>query len=316
MLNNLRESVQDELNLVLLLIEEATHSNIPLIQKIQSYVLKQPEKKLIRPLILLLLAQAVRYSGKQHITLAAIIEMIHGATLLHDDVIDKADTRRNKITTHKAFGTTQSILMGDFIYASAFKLIADLHSPDITSILAQATKEIVEGEVLQLSLQGNLNTSLDNYLRIIRAKTALLFMTGAQCIEHLSSDKIGLSDYGYHFGMLYQITDDILDIDVNNKQLNKAHGTDLKEGKMTLPTILAYQHGTPEDQKIIKDVLAQKLDWEAILPIFERTKAIEKCQPYLEHHIKLGEQALDKLPNSIYKSHLLQLLSHIPNRKR
>lgn len=316
MLNNLCESVHDELNLVLLLIEKATHSNIPLIQKIQCYVLQQPEKKLIRPLILLLLANAVNYSGKQHINLAAITEMIHSATLLHDDVIDKADIRRNKTTTHKEFGTTQSILMGDFIYASAFKLIANLNSPEITAILAQATKEIIEGEVLQLSLQGSIDTSLENYMGIIKAKTALLFMTGAQCIEHLSSNKLGLSDYGYHFGMLYQITDDILDIDINNKQLNKAHGTDLKEGKMTLPTILAYQASNTNDQKIIQDILSQKISWEAILPIFKKTKAIEKCQPYLGYHIKLGTQALDKLPDSIYKSHLLQLLSHIPNRKR
>lgn len=313
----IRDCVHKELDMVLKLIEESTDSDISLIKAIQAYVLAQPERKLIRPLVLLLQANAVSCQKKEYLHLAAIIELIHGATLLHDDVIDKADMRRNKITTHRLYGTSQSILMGDFIYASAFNLISKIKDPEITHILAQATKEIVEGEILQLSLQGSPSIKLEDYNKIICAKTAKLFITGSRCIEHLGKLKHkALSDYSYHFGMLYQLTDDILDVDIDNKQLNKAHGTDLKEGKMTLPTYLAYHSGSLDDRDTIRKILNQELSWEAILPILRKTKAIENCKPYLEKHLNSGKAALDILPESTYKSHLLQLLSHIPERKR
>lgn len=315
MLNQLHDHVHTEMQTVLSLIEASTQSKIPLIQHLQAHALQQPGRKLIRPLIILLLAKAAQYEGQDHITLSAIIEMIHGATLLHDDVIDKADTRRNEPTAHKQFGTNQSILMGDYIYASAFKLIASLQNPTITHILAKATQVIVEGEILQLSLQGQI-TPLEQYNQIIQSKTALLFMTGAECIESLIQKNIGLSNYAYHFGMLYQITDDILDIDVQNTQLNKAHGTDLREGKMTLPTLLAYQKSTQDDQALIESILRQDTPWEAILPILEKTQALESCKPYLDHHLKQGMASLDGLIQSPYKSQLLELLQHIPRRQR
>lgn len=316
MLTEIRGSVQEELQSVLTVIRNATVSDIELVQTIQHYVLNQPEKKLIRPLIIILLAKASQYNGEQHIILAAIIELIHGATLLHDDVIDKAAIRRNKITTHKQFGTTESILMGDYIYASAFQLIAKLHDPAITSTLSTATKEIVEGEILQLSLQGNHLINLDQYMQIIRSKTALLFSTGAQCIQLPPNNHYPtLKDYGYHFGMLYQITDDILDTDIHNQQLNKTCGTDLKEGKMTLPSIIAFQKGDISDKQCIQTIIKGQEDWRAILPILDKTNAIQHCHPYLHHHLQQGLKALESLPDTVYKKHLQQLLHHIPNRK-
>ena len=239
--------------------------------------------------------------------------------MLHDDVIDHAETRRNQLCTHSKYGGTQSILMGDFIYSSAFKLIAELNNTDITHILAKATGEIIKGEILQLSLQNNIATSLDNYMAIIRAKTALLFSTGAQCVHTSSGQEKhaqATHDYGYHFGMLYQITDDILDIDVENKLLNKAHGTDLSEGKMTLPTILAYQHASKEDKNIIHGVVKEEDDWETILPVLKRTNALERCKPYLNHHCQEGIKAISELPDSTYKQNLIDLITNIPNRKR
>lgn len=316
MLDQMKACVKDELDAVLLEIQQATRSDIPLIQSIQQYILHQPEKKLIRPLILLLFSKAIGYQTPDVTSLAAIIEMIHGATLLHDDIIDKADTRRNQPTTHKQFGTSQSVLMGDFIYACVFQLIAKLNQPKITDILSRATKEIVEGEILQLSLTGNPNIRMQDYQQIIRAKTALLFSSGIACLAHLAQQPDTLSHYGYHFGMLYQMTDDILDIDVQNPHLNKSHGTDLKEGKMTLPVMLAYQHSPKKDQAIIESILAQKTPWQAILPILEKTNAFNLCTPYLNQHIQLGIQALDPLTNSPYKTHLIHLLTQIPKRKR
>lgn len=316
MLNDLKTCVKKELEDVLLLMEKASHSKIDLVKTIQQYILNQPEKKMVRPLVLLLFAKALKYEGEAHIVLSAIIEMIHGATLLHDDIIDQANTRRNKPTSHVKFGTTQSVLMGDFIYASAFQLIAQLNDPAITTQLAAATKEIVEGEILQLSLQGKHTLSSQDYMKIIRAKTALLFSTGIQCIAKIANAPSQLADYGYHFGMLYQITDDILDIDISNTLLNKAHGTDLKEGKMTLPIILAYHSSLSKDQQLIRKILSQQSDWENIVPILEKTNALAKCQPYLHYHVQKGKLALQGLENSQHKTHLLHLLENIPYRKR
>ena len=318
MFTAIRNSVELDMHQVRSSLEKATQSNIQLVNTIGQYALNQPGRKLIRPMILLLLAQALGYEGKQHIQLATIIELIHSATLLHDDVIDHAHTRRNQLTTHHVYGGTQSILMGDFIYASAFKLISALKNHDITNILSLATQEIVEGELLQLSLQHKIDTSLDDYMAIIRAKTALLFSTGTRCIKHISNvsqSEQSLNDYGYHFGMLYQITDDILDIDVDNQALNKAHGTDLSEGKMTLSSILAYQNATKKDQGIIRAVVQGTVPWQKIIPVLDRTDALNRCQPYMDSHIQKGIDALSSLPESIYKSHLINLLKHIPLRK-
>lgn len=318
MLDQIQADVKTDILTVTQHIKSSTQSSIDLVNQIGSYALQQPGRKLIRPTILILMARALKLPGEEHIILATIIELIHSATLLHDDVIDHAHTRRNKKTTHKVFGGTQSILMGDFIYASAFQLIAKLKNPEITDILAQATKEIVEGEILQLSLQQNINTTLDDYMRIIHAKTAMLFSTGTKCIARLNkhSDENKLYSYGYHFGMLYQITDDILDINTHNTELNKAHGTDLKEGKMTLPTLLAYASANPSQKKIIEDVIAGNECWTNMIPVLEETNAISSCQPYIEHHLKLGLKSLEILPDSIEKQHLENLLRYTPSRKK
>lgn len=319
MLTGIHECITQDLQDVHTMIGDATQSSIDLIQTIGQYALNQPGRKLIRPTMVILFARALDYHSTKVTELAAIIELIHSATLLHDDVIDHAKTRRNKLTTHSVYGGTQSILMGDFIYASAFKLIANLNSTAITHILAQATQEIVEGEILQLGLQRQIDTSIEEYQQIIRAKTSLLFSTSAQCIAKLCPNNPHgkhLYDYAHHFGMLYQITDDILDIDTQNKQLNKAHGTDLSEGKMTLPTILAYQHASEADQDTIKTIIGGKIPWQDILPIMERTNALKHCQPFLKLHTTKGLAALEHLPDSIYKEHLKTLLEHIPLRKK
>lgn len=316
-MQDIRNSISEELKLVEQMICQSTQSNLSLVNTIGDYALNQPGRKLMRPQMILLFAKAINYESDDAIKLAAIIELIHSATLLHDDVIDHADIRRNKATTHKLFGGTQSILMGDFIYSAAFKLIAELKHPDITYILAQATSEIVEGEILQMSLQNNVDTSLDQYFSIIRSKTALLFSTGAKCIATLAQQPTAaLESYGKHFGMLYQITDDILDIDTSNTQLNKAHGTDLSEGKMTLPTILAYQNAQASDQDIITQVVHGKLPWQETLSVIERTDAISMCKQYTQAHCDEAIQALSELPNTIYKKHLLYLVSQIPTRKQ
>jgi len=319
MLATIKDCIEYEMEQVTLNINSATQSNVTIVSTIGHYAVNQPGRKMIRPMILLLLAKALNYKGEAAVKLATIIELIHAATLLHDDVIDHANIRRNKPSTHKVFGGTQSILMGDFIYASAFKLIASLNNPQITHILAQATQEIVEGEIKQLSLQHNIDTSLEDYHTIIRAKTALLFSTGAQCIHTTSQYQDygnAIHDYGFHFGMLYQMTDDILDIDTSNITLNKAHGTDLSEGKMTLPTLLAYQHANKEDKKTLYHIVSGEQPWQNIIPILERTHALDRCKHYTQIHCQAAIKAISKLPDSIYKKHLINLVQHIPKRKQ
>jgi octaprenyl-diphosphate synthase len=318
MLDDIRNSIQDELDAVSTQIIDATQSNIPLVNVIGEYAMNQPGRKMIRPMMILLFAQALNYQHPFVNKLATIIELIHSATLLHDDVIDHANVRRSRLTTHKEFSGTHAILMGDFIYASAFKLISELESPTVTQILAKATGEIVEGEILQLSLQNQATVSLQQYHHIIRAKTALLFSTGAACIHALSRSSTqgnALHDYALHFGMLYQMTDDILDIDTENATLNKAHGTDLSEGKMTLPTLIAYQHASEEDQQTIEQILSLEQPWQNILPILKRTRALHHCQKHLDQHLQKGLNALTHLPDSSAKSHLINLIKTIPNRK-
>lgn len=315
MLTDIKEHIEQDMERVLTEIKQITQSQVDLVNTIGSYALEQPGRKMVRPMILLLMARAFGYSGVQHISLAAIIEMIHSATLLHDDVIDHATTRRNKATTQHIYGGTQSILMGDFIYACAFGLIADLNSTQLTKILAQATKQIVEGEVQQLSQQRSLDTTIEEYFSIIEGKTAKLFSTGTHCITHLCQQtNHPAQHYGHHFGMIYQITDDILDVNINNTHLNKAHGTDLIEGKMTLPTILAYQHASELDRLIIKDVVLGSKPWQEVLPILDKTQAFSRCQPYIQTHLDAGINTLSSIPDSKEKQYLIALLHQVPQR--
>ena len=230
MLNTIQNDLRSELEQVESIIIDSTQSQVELITQIKELCIKQPGKKLVRPTLVILSAKACQCFSEQTLLLAAIIELIHSATLLHDDVLDRASVRRSQPTTFASFGSTQAILMGDFLYACAFQLIAQLQSNEITQILAHATKVIVEGEVSQLSLQNNHLTSLESYFNIISAKTAQLFSVGTHCAT-LAKPQLtqAAGQFGHHFGMLYQITDDILDVNTQNTNLNKHHGNDLRE---------------------------------------------------------------------------------------
>ncbi|UTC24385.1 polyprenyl synthetase family protein [Candidatus Comchoanobacter bicostacola] len=316
MLQEIQSPILNELNEINKIIAEYTESDIPTLQKIKHYCIHQPGRKQIRPSIILLAAGALGEIDTNTRHIAAVIEMIHIATLLHDDVIDCALTRRSEPTINSKFTNSASILMGDFVFACAFKIIANIHQKDLTQLISNATIKIIEGELFQLGLVGNSMTTIKNYNYIIDAKTACLFATGLQAIG-LSNSKYAsaLKTLGWHLGMAYQIQDDLLDLDVKNMNLNKEHGKDLQEQKMTLPTIIARRDGNASQQKIIDQIMKKTTPWQEVIPILESTGAIEKTQAIVSAHIKNTQKALTLLPENNYSQALATLTTCLPKRK-
>jgi octaprenyl-diphosphate synthase len=317
MLKDIQEQIRSDLADVDQLILKSTASEVGLIQQIRAAYIGQHGRKLMRPTIILLSAQCIELESPAVKQLAAIIELVHIATLLHDDVIDNAKIRRSSPSINHAFGNKPSILMGDFIYGCAFNLIAELESTMITSHIAQATRKIIEGEILQYSQRNNPHTSLSDYNFIIDAKTACLFSTGNQCIEALSPKHSPyLATFAWHLGMAYQITDDILDVDTTNHSLNKEHGKDLTEGLVTLPTLITKRHANPDEIATIDRIIKGALPWQDILPIIKRTNALHLCQNIAQAHIKKAKSTLTQLPNNQAQESLFALLDNIPSRRR
>jgi octaprenyl-diphosphate synthase len=299
------------------LILQATESEVGLIQKIRESYIKQPGRKKMRPTIILLSAKCIGFESRKIVELAAIIEMMHLATLLHDDVIDNASTRRNQPSMYAAYGSRPAVLMGDFIYGCAFKAIANLQSIDVTSKIADATQRMIEGEVLQYSQRRNPHMSLDDYNFIINAKTACLFSVGNSCLSSLANfSSTALSNFAWHLGMAYQITDDILDINVDNCALNKEHGKDLSDGLVTLPILMARKFATPEECQVIDQVIQGERPWQYALPAIKNSKAIEHCEKIAYIHIQKAQQALSEIQESDAKQQLLNLLSNLPKRRK
>ena len=221
-------------------IRESLDSHVVLIKQISAYIINSGGKRL-RPILVVLMAQAFAYKGNKHIQLAAIIEFIHTATLLHDDVVDESDMRRGNKTANEVWGNSASVLVGDFLYSRSFQMMVTIENLDVMNILANATNTISEGEVLQLLNIGNLNISEDQYYQVIENKTAKLFEAGCELSALISTDKKDtiqkMASYGKNLGMAFQIADDMLDYAIDNDELDKNIGDDLAEGKLTLPLI-------------------------------------------------------------------------------
>lgn len=315
-LDSIEQILQPELSLVTELIQTRVKSDVPLVNEISKHSLNG-EGKRIRPKLVLLIANACNYQGDQHCTLAAIVELLHTATLLHDDVIDASTKRRHKLTAHMQWGNSASILAGDYLYALAFQLITELNQPKILSLLANGTRTIVEGELLQRHHQNNISISQDTYMQIIQRKTAQLFSIATHigpmlCKRDDKTCKM-LAEFGLHLGLAYQIIDDLLDLHPHNPKLGKNLGDDLVEGKTTLPLIIALEnapntqrnrlisaikHYTPEQLHIINDILLE-------------TNSLKIAASIAEHHIHSAKNMLSILADSAYKQALLDLLDFI-----
>ena len=258
-LSGVYKLVEEEFAAVNHLIPSKISSDVDLVEEIGQYIVESGGKRL-RPMMVLLSSQALGYKGKQNVELAAIIEFLHTATLLHDDVVDRSGLRRGRVTANEKWGNAPSVLVGDFLYSRAFQLMVELASMDIMAVLSGATNTIAEGEVMQLTNIGNMALSEADYREVIRCKTALLFEaathTGALlAYEADASQDPGnieiLRKFGLHFGLAYQLVDDWLDYAGTTKAMGKNVGDDLAEGKLTLPLIQALKVAPTADQALI-----------------------------------------------------------------
>jgi len=254
----IRALVAGDMRAVDSLIEDCLHSEIPLIDQLGHYIVNSGGKRL-RPILILLIAKHFNYRGDQHINIAAIIELVHTATLLHDDVVDASALRRGKITANQRWGNEASVLVGDFLYSRAFQMMVDTDLMRVMEILSKATNTIAEGEVLQLLNRNDPKITEARYLAVIRSKTAKLFEASAQLAAVIcrcpKKEELALANYGAFLGMAFQLIDDVLDYNATSSELGKNIGDDLAEGKPTLPLLYAMWHGSPAESKLIRQAI-------------------------------------------------------------
>jgi octaprenyl-diphosphate synthase len=303
-------SVADEFESVNQLILNSLKSDVGLVENIGSYIVDSGGKRL-RPVLVLLSALANGYSnGKDHIKIAAIIEFIHTATLLHDDVVDVSALRRGRETANEIWGNAPSVLVGDFLYSRAFQMLVEISDMNIMSVFADATNVISEGEVQQMAHAGNSDLDESTYEEVIFRKTAKLFEAGMECGAILAgTQKQAMKDYGKHLGMAFQIADDVLDLQGDVSITGKNIGDDLSEGKMTLPMIYARDHSSPEQKEIIRTAISSKSseNFDQILKIVSETGGVDYSLNRAREHSIIALEALEGLPESKYKQVLSEL---------
>ncbi len=319
-LETIRTLVQSDLEATDRFICSELASDIPLINQLIDYVYRCGGKR-IRPLVVLLTARAFNHTGSQCIDLAAAIELIHTATLLHDDVVDSSTLRRGNKTANHIWGNEMSVLVGDFLYSRAFQLIVKLANIDILTIFSNATNLIAEGEVLQLINCNDPNTTEQSYYDVIERKTAKLFEVAAQIgialTHHTPGQMEGLRRYGMHLGIAYQLIDDALDYNSSAEAMGKNIGNDLIEGKPTLPIIHALRHASGKEVALIRNAIekgsAENL--QPILSIIESTDAILYTTNAAKQQALLAIDGLTHVPDSLYKSALHDLAEFVVTRK-
>ena len=293
-------------------IKEALHSDVALVRQVAEYIVTSGGKRL-RPALLVLSANACGYKGHEHYTLAAVVELIHTATLLHDDVVDESSLRRGRPTANAAFGNAASVLVGDFLYSRAFQMMVRLDRMRVLEVLSDATNVIAEGEVLQLLNTRNPDIDESRYLDVIRRKTAKLFEASMRLGAILSSADRALEDalasYGMYLGTAFQLIDDVLDYSGDSSVIGKNLGDDLAEGKATLPLISAMTRGNPEERALIRHAITEGGldDFAAIHRTIESTGALAYARTVAAGEADRAASALERLPASAHKDSLLQL---------
>ena len=305
--------IESDMNDVNQLIHAQMRSDVALVNQLGLYIVSSGGKR-VRPMLAILAAKALGYQGKDHITLATIVEFIHTATLLHDDVVDESNLRRGTPTANAEFGNAASVLVGDFIYTRSFQLMVGLGKMQIMQVLADATNIIAEGEVLQLMNCNDPDTTEASYMQVIYSKTAKLFeaATGLAAIitEQGQATLDALNLYGMHLGTAFQLVDDVLDYNADAEQLGKNIGDDLAEGKPTLPLIYAMQHGSEQQTQLIRDAIEHSNGMEhleEILTALKQTNALEFTMQKAELEAEKAIACLDFLAESDYKQALISL---------
>jgi octaprenyl-diphosphate synthase len=308
-IDEIKTLVNNEFQAVDLLILSHLHSEVPLIQQISEHIVKSGGKRL-RPLVVLLVAKAFGYHGEDHISLAAVIEFIHTATLLHDDVVDNSSLRRGQKTANTIWGNAASVLVGDFLYSRTFQILTQLKNVNVMELLAATTNAIAEGEVLQLVNRNNPDTSESHYMKIIRNKTAKLFEAAAEiaavlCHRSFLEQKT-MANYGLHLGTAFQLIDDVLDYSGDADELGKNMGDDLAEGKPTLPLIHAMQHASQEKSQIIRQAIQNGgLDnLDVIMNTIREHRSLEYTFNMAKEQSSMAQAVLAHVPDSPYRDAL------------
>jgi octaprenyl-diphosphate synthase len=308
----IKNPIADDMKQVDAVIRDRLKSDVVLIRQVADYVIGSGGKRL-RPALVILSAGACGYAGRHHHELAAVVEFIHTATLLHDDVVDASHVRRGRATANSMFGNAAAVLVGDFLYSRAFQMMVDVQNMRIMEVLAEATNTIAEGEVMQLLHVHNADVNEQDYLRVIRSKTAKLFEASGRLGAILAGVppalEKALADYGMHLGTAFQLVDDILDYSGDLAQTGKNLGDDLAEGKTTLPVIYAMRQGSAEQRGIIRNALINGglSDFEPVLKTIQETGALDYTRVQAEDSVREARNAVAVLPDSKYKDSLLEL---------
>lgn len=314
------QAVAEDFAAVNALIIEQLHSRVALVENIGHYIVDAGGKRL-RPLLVLLAARSLDYNGKQHVDMAAVIEFIHTATLLHDDVVDVSALRRGRATANAQWGNAPSVLVGDFLYSRAFQMLVALGDMRIMQIMADTTNTIAEGEVLQLVNAGDLSTNEERYRRVIACKTAQLFEAAAHCGAIIAGadteTQKELAQYGHHLGMAFQLIDDVLDYTGDSAEMGKNIGDDLAEGKLTLPLIYTLQFGEAADVQCIRDAITHKSTEHLshIIQIVQNNGALQYAEQAALREVESALGCLSTLPVSRYRDEL-SALAHFAIKRR
>ena len=311
-LNDIQALVAKDMDGVNAGIRAQLHSEVVLIEQMGEYIINSGGKRL-RPVIAVLSARACGYQGDKHHLTAAVIEFIHTATLLHDDVVDASELRRGKETANSIWGNEASVLVGDFIFSRAFEMMVQIGNMRVMEILSGTSNKIAEGEVLQLLNCNDPETTEQQYMQVIQCKTAKLFSSAAQIGAVLAgrpeSEENALETYGMHLGTAFQIVDDILDYRADSETMGKNVGDDLAEGKPTLPLIYALSQGSDEQKNILSEIIktGDRDKLAQVMEIIHHTHALEYTERIAKQQAENAKQALTDLSDSEYKTALMSL---------
>ncbi len=317
---DIQQLIQDDVTKTDEVLVEHLSSDVALINQMSSYIVNAGGKRL-RPLLLLLCARATDYQGTHHHLMAAVIELIHTATLLHDDIVDESELRRGKDTANEVWGNAASVLVGDFLYSRAFEMMIKPESMRIMTILSKATNEIAQGEVLQLLNCQNAALTEAEYYQVIERKTAVLFQAATQIGGILSevdnAQEKALKDYGLYLGNAFQIIDDVLDYQSDASTMGKEVGDDLSEGKTTLPMIYALENTSGADKQLLEDAInnADNSKIQQVIAILQSVKAFEYTRKQAQKSADLAKQSLSIIKDSEYKDALIALCNLSLQRK-
>lgn len=312
--------IADDMSAMDVVIARRLQSDVPLVSEVSQYIIAAGGKRL-RPALVLLMCGALGYRGEQRLNLAAVVEFIHTATLLHDDVVDESTLRRGRSTANEMFGNPASVLVGDFLYSRAFQMMVEVGDMRIMQTLAEATNVIAEGEVLQLMNMHDAALSEEGYLRVIRSKTAKLFEASARLAALLAHSSPVVeqhcADYGRALGTAFQVIDDVLDYDGDVAEMGKNLGDDLREGKVTLPLIIAMQRGTDAERATIRQAIETggTEQMAQIVAIVQQTGALQATRDAATAEAQRALDALLTLAQNPYSDALEQLASQLLARR-